>query len=211
MDTINLNIALKPSNESLKKLLEISNLFRNQKNLEFLVDNRSFIFHLTLYQTIFPIESLDEIKKTLDKFKSDFDIFNFLTLNLINVEKAVWLALADSKELNTIHNFCLNKFSDLRSNLIPEKYKDDSEKYLSLNKKQQQMVKDYGNPYVKTERSTPHITLCEFSEETNDMTINGILNDYFLDFQKVTFDKIMLCESGDHGTCVKILHEIKLY
>lgn len=156
------------------------------------------------------MSAVDDIMKMINRYSKEFEIFKFYALSLVEVEKAIWLNLADTKELKTAHNLTLNRFSDLRDGLIPEKYAIEGERFNAFSGSKREMVEKYGNPYVSKERSMPHLTFCEFRESTPDLLIKQVMNRTTFDFEEIVFDKVALFETGDNGTCVKILHEVKL-
>ncbi|MBI4281218.1 2'-5' RNA ligase family protein [Candidatus Uhrbacteria bacterium] len=200
--SISCNIAIIPPLAIAKKAIAASRRFKKQGGL-YVLDGKNYFPHVTLYMTEFPKKNLPAIKEALHDVITRTTSFPLtFSRNYHDAPSGFIVAhFRTTKAITTLHRRIVRACNPFREGLIRPR---DQEALLTLTKRQQQNLLRYGYRDVYT-LYHPHCTFSRLPPLTHNL--------YTLLSKKLpTFSPIAigLFQSGEHGTCKKLLAKFSL-
>ncbi len=187
MDKLAIDIALLPPDAVMDKAIQINKRFEPSFNL----NKNDRLPHITILQAIINKENLSQAKAKLKEIALQFSPLK-LKASPVN-EPSPMLEVSKTKDLNDLHHQIMDKYSNLISYEVEERYFYDSH----IRQKSLEYVRNfltnaaYDNYY-------PHITLG---------TKLPVSSKFELEF---TAKRLVICHLGNYNTCRQILAETKL-
>ena len=196
----NLNIAIIPPPALAKKAIGVSERFGRRGGL-FVLDNRNFFVHLTLYMFGAPKKSLGEIQVALDQLSTNEPALKLRTLKHRFDDGWVHVAFRRSRNITGLATRVIEIVNPLREGVIRAR---DKEKFNQYTKEEQKNLDRYGFISVG-DLYIPHITFTKMPKLEPD-----IFSDIATDDYSFTAERIGLFELGEHGTCRRLIREFEL-
>ncbi|MDB5166592.1 MAG: hypothetical protein JWM37_664 [Candidatus Saccharibacteria bacterium] len=194
------NVVLLPNKPLADKAIEISETLHSDEAL-FTLKDGSFYPHISLYMLELRVDDYEKAQEVLQGI-STAPLLQELTaikydqkMGFLDAEYAVTPALRD------LQNLIVDALNPIRNGLR-EKDKLRMEQADGIKR---EYFEKYGYPNVK-ELFRPHVTLTRFNNENHFDTPKLPDASIF----SGTFDRIGFFESGDNGTCVRLLSSYNL-
>ena len=190
------NIAIYPSKDISKKAIKVSKKLKSKGGL-FILDDKNYFPHVSVYMTEFPLKNLPKIKKLLQKIASETEPFQIISLRYRqNKGGYVDVVFRRSLRIKKFQEEIVKVLNPMREKLIRERTKMS---FPGMNKAQQKNIKLYGYHSVGSE-FYPHLTFTRL--EKFDKPALSVISKANFSFE---VGKIALFYLGDHGTCNKLV------
>lgn len=201
METIKLNIAIKLPKDVADKAISLSSEINSRYNSLIKLDETGFIPHITLYQTEFPLEELQNIEEELLSLVSGEKQFEVKVAGIGTFyDGVVYLNFDVDERLKSLHERIVSQISPLRKGLVREKYSDPAFTK-DLSDYQKEIALEHSSPWILNSYS-PHITLAQL---TNASEGKDVESKYRVPFGSFTAEEIGLYESDDGGVCKRLI------
>lgn len=190
------NIAIYPPASILKKVLAVSKQLRSKDSL-FVLDNKKYFPHLTLYMVELPLKNIPQVKNELLKLSNSFQSFTIQPLGCRHYKEGYTnITYRRSRELNKLQRQVIALIRPWSKNFMKEK---DSFSTDTISKTELKNLTHYGYREVGTTFS-PHITFTKLKKFTPSV---------FSDIEKINFSfhvkRIGLFYLSKYGTCRKLI------
>jgi 2'-5' RNA ligase len=189
------NVVLLPSKSLADKAIEISETLRSDEAL-FTLKDGSFYPHISLYMLELRVDDYEKVREVLRGISATQSLQELTAIRygqkmgFLDAEYAVTPALRDLQDL------IVDALNPIR-NGMREKDKVRMEQAVGIKR---EYFEKYGYPNVK-ELFRPHVTLTRFNnEKLFDTTKQPDVSVFNGNFERLGF-----FESGDNGTCVRLL------
>lgn len=159
MEYHKINIALVPPQNVQKEAYEISRHFDNMGNISELGGKEHV--HLTLYYAAFPVKNIKKIVIGLQEIFKNEQPIRLVFDHIRDKDGYIAVDLKISDRIRDLHKKILNRINPYREGYERKKYREDSEIFKALPKRNKEIVKKWGHPYL-AEMFIPHITLAQF-------------------------------------------------
>lgn len=203
---IRLNIAFRPSALTEEYAKKISRQFSRIKATLFVLEDKKFYPHITIYSSEFPSVNKEKVASQLMDIAFKIEsrpLMKFETTK--NNEGFLGVHFEKTDIIKKIHQRIINVINPLREEHIRSKYMDDKFRK-ELSNEQRMNIEKYGHPDVMKLYS-PHLTITRTKIPGDAQELNSKLE---WPFEAFTADAITLFEMGDNGTCTKIIKEYLL-
>jgi len=175
----------------------------------FIVDDKKYYSHLTVYKTEFPEHSVNDVYSVVGQLAKDIKQLNLRFKRFYCDWGWVGFDFHKSKEIFTAHKKIVKSLNVLREGHISEKYLKEMEVTSKYSERQRKYIKNFGYPQVMVEYH-PHLTLARFEDEDVGNKVSTKYNRLKIAIPDSKVSEIALAESGDHGTVTGILKRYKL-
>ncbi|MEK7173374.1 MAG: 2'-5' RNA ligase family protein [Patescibacteria group bacterium] len=195
-ESTSLNIEISPPAGISQRAISVSQAFKSRSSL-FVLDNKNYFPHISLYMTEFPLENIKEISKNLKQLASETKPFIIESTGYKQDNDGyIYVSYQISLKIKKLQTDIVKLLNPLRRGLIRknDKLRIRLGKY---SKAQQKNVQLYGYRGVGNEFN-PHLTFAKL--ETFDKTALSLIPKYDFSFEA---SKIGLFYLGDYGTCHK--------
>jgi hypothetical protein len=194
------NIVLLPNSELTAKIISISETLRLHGTL-FTLKNGSFYPHMSLYMFELKNNDYQSVQDVLQEISTTQSEYNLAAVKYDQKMSFIDAEYEVTSELLSLQDLIISKINPIR-NGMREKDKQRMEQADGLKR---DYFKKYGYPNVK-ELFRPHVTFTRFSQERlfdvdqlpKISTFNG------------AFNKLGFFESGDNGTCIRLISSYDL-
>ena len=200
METIRLNTIIFPPQHIREEAMELSKKAASFAPTHFILNDRSYFAHSTLYSPEYPLDRIDEVIESIralsNSFKPqqmNFDAISSTSTGGIAVEYTL------SRNVKRLRENVIHTLNPIRNDVVRKKY-IHFETDNTLDSSQKESVRLYGYPI--NDYHFPHITISHFKEKK---MAQKFLAEYDNALSPFLADKIAVCEMGLHGTCTKIL------
>ena len=205
MSYTRVNVAIKPTLDVQNHAIQLSEHIASKTDAYFVLDNKNYFPHATIYSTEYPSKNLEKVLETIDEVTKELPPLLIKFEQLSTHQGYIDLQLRKSQEWVNLHKLIVNNLNPLREDHLREKYTDPNE-LKNYSEEQQGYIKQYG--YAEVFNSfRPHITLSRIKDENvASAIIKNIPTNPF------TFNakEIVAYTMGQHGTCTGILKEFSL-
>ena len=200
-----LNIAIIPHKDDVSEALKITSTLKVLGELFFVIDNKTFFPHITLYATDYSeskindlIQRLEELCKKTSKFEVSWkDLHSRAGYFDIQTDK--------DKQLSLLQKKVVTLASPFRKQLtLLDRASIKASKDFSLAQKNN--ILKYGFSDVGS-LFRPHMTFCRFKHEEDGQKACSKIS---WNQKKLRVSEIGLFRSGDHGTCVECVSSFHL-
>jgi 2'-5' RNA ligase len=199
------NIAITPSEEIIKYSVEVSNLLAQKGPTYFVLDDKSFLPHISLYYAEFPEENLARIISALQQLAKELNSFTALITGYGDYQDYVGVALKKTEGVQELQHKVIESINPLREGIIRGKYQ--TEEYQStLAEPQKQNILLFGYPTVGADWD-PHLTLTRFKDIHLARKFSEELS---WEISQMRIDTLGVYAMGNNGTCIKLLDAIPL-
>lgn len=200
METRPCNIVLLPSPALATKAIKVSETLRSNESL-FTLKDGSFYPHISLYMFELRVDDYMKVQEVIQGISATQSLQSLTAtkydqrMGFLDAEYAV------TPDLSRLQDLIVDALNPIR-NGMREKDKLRMEQAVGLKR---EYFEKYGYPNVK-ELFRPHVTLTRFNNENmfDTSKLPGIS-----DFSG-NFDRLSFFESGDNGTCVRLLSSYDL-
>jgi 2'-5' RNA ligase len=201
-DFLRINIAIKPPEEVVQEAVSLSRRMAEQTEGYFVLDNKNFFPHITLYSPEFPAHNKTSILKTVAETTKGTTPFTVRVISLRSHLGYIDVALEASGGIMKLHEKIMRSLNPLRENHLREKYRQEEE-LSKYPKEQQENILEFGYSEVLT-TFTPHLTLTRVTDEGNaEELIKGLE----FSIREFTVTQLAAYTMGDNGTCRGIIKE----
>ena len=196
MKTKLFNIVIYPPLNIIQKAITISKKLHRKGGL-FILDNKNYFLHLTLYMVELPVKNIPQVIKTLKDLILKLKPFTITPTKYEQNETGYTnITFRRSKQLVQLQKQIVHAIQSWTEGHLREK---DQVQIKKLTKTEQKNLKQYGYRNVGTLFS-PHITFTKLKKYNPDA---------FLNIPKTNFsfrvEKIGLFYLSKHGTCTKLI------
>ena len=198
--SISCNVAIYPSQGILQKALKISRLLRKRGGV-FVLDNRRFYPHVTLYMTEFPVKNLGRITQALYRIAANTPPFHIRCMRYKQHEGYIDVRFQKSRGILHLHRKVVRALNPLREGFIRRK---DSVRSRQLSEQKQRNLRQYGYDSVHAAFS-PHLTFSKIRKGPAIVLRSLPGHDFSFRAERIT-----LFGSGAYGTCRKLISQFKL-
>jgi|CXWK01.1.fsa_nt_gi 2'-5' RNA ligase len=194
MESKSFNVVICPPKEISQKSTEISSCLRDEGGL-FVLDNKNYYPHISIYMTEFPVKNIPEIRKILREFSTTVKPFRLMSLEYRQSKDGfIDVDYIKSNEVVDLQNKIISLLNPLREGLIRPK---DKARLSEMGENQQSNINQYGYRGVGLD-FFPHITFTKL-DKFSDSALQKIKRDDFsFDVGQLGFFYL-----GDYGTCVE--------
>jgi hypothetical protein len=197
-----LNTILLPDKNFTNKILKTALSITKGKETEFVVDNKNYFVHLTIYSPEYPTKNIEKVIEEVKNYSKNIHPYTLSIKQFIEGEGFVMIDFDESIKMKSVHKQFIQSLSPLREGRIRDKYKAEIEagKYPP---KQIRLINQYG--YHNVEKYyEPHLSICKFSKRELAL---GEVNKLNSDFkcEEIVIQSLAVAEMGPNGTCTKIL------
>jgi 2'-5' RNA ligase len=205
MSYTRVNIAIKPPLDVQSLAIHLSELIAAETDAYFVLDNKNYYPHATIYSPEYPNKNLERVLREIDDVTKNLSPFLCEFERLSTHQGYIDLQLRKSQEWVHLHKLLVDTLNPFREDHLRDKYNDPNE-LLNYSDEQQGYIKEYGYAEVFN-AFRPHITLSRIKDEHVAREI--IKN---IPTQSFTFkvQEIAAYTMGQHGTCTGILKEFIL-
>ncbi len=192
------NIVVLFDNQLNNQLISLSQQINTQIPSKIVLNTVNKIPHMTLYTSIYPSENLEKIKSKLSSLAKRFKQFDIMFSSKTIDVGSIFINAKLSKKLSTLHSNIVDELNKLRNGNYDEK------ELLLIGKniaRKKSLIK-YGM-WAAKKLYVPHISI---SRPHDPDKLDDALKMLPNHFNYVTPVKsINLVETGENGTCKKIL------
>ena len=198
MQAIALNIAILPSDEVANQAIAMSRKIADEVGSRFILNSRSLIPHITVYQALYPNKNMDKLRNITRDLSLGQKLFE-ITVDAITVSHETFLFWKCEKTL-TLQNLqakAVRLANPLREGLIPSSLSDVK----SLSKGDKYDVEHFGSLLIGP-NFDPHITITRLNKEEDKEKALKILGES----KKLSLKpkSLILGYLGEHGTVTGI-------
>jgi len=197
------NIALRVENAFARDAIHLSEDLSKKGETFFVLDDKDFIPHITVFQGQIPEEYKDHLLRGFDTLGGCFVGGDLSYTKVSTVKGFVGLSVDQPQWLKDLHRQALVLIASECEIQPQEKFLPGGEEFdegLLPN------VEKYGSPFAG-DAYDPHVTLTRFKKED---VVEKNIKALKVPNTKLTIKKIGLYEMGDHGTCRKVIKEVSV-
>lgn len=205
MDTTSLNVVLLLDEHTKQRLIELSQLIAQITKSYFVLDEHSYLPHLSLYQSMYKANRQKDVLNAAAQLAKQYKSLEIQLSGYSQFSGYVYLDAATDDDLIKLHEAALDSCNPLREGLIP----DPIQELIANQKLDQQQAKltiAYGHPFTK-ELFKPHVTLARIQDEFG---IDEILKKMPMQELIMKVDQIAVTNVGEHGTCNQVFEVFPL-
>jgi 2'-5' RNA ligase len=199
MQTLALNIAILPDENTTNRAIALSQLTAEWTEQYFVLDRSNYVPHLSVYHAIYDqavkntlIKVVAGIAKSTSAFEIHFSAFDYFADYL-------FLNALLNDELYKLHMNVLNSCSPLRSQVVPESI-NELIKNKQINEQQIALVAKYGHP-LTVKYFHPHITIARLKDPSiMHKTIEKLPRQEL----SMKVKELAIVNIGEHGTCNQV-------
>lgn len=200
---IRINTVLQPSKETSQKIAVISQEIAKSQKAYFILDNKNYYPHITVYSPEYPEDKLGEIISKIEDLSQVLSKIELKFKGLITNQGYIGLDFDNSVELKKIHENIVQTLNPLRDNHLRDKYQDDDYK-MKLSPEKIANIAKYGYPDAM-ELYHPHMTIIRLEDPIQAEEIAKSIDWH----ENIIIDKLALYKMGEHGTCTELIKEFK--
>lgn len=190
------NIVILPPEEIAKKAMAVSKKLKKKGGL-FVLDDKNYFSHITIYAAEFPIKNMPKIKSVLRDFAARTKPFRAASLKYRqNVEGYVDVSYRRSKQMKKLQADIISLINPLRERTLRPK---DAARLDSLSGRQRRNLKRYGTRNIG-EDYFPHITFTRLAKFDKSALAVIKKADFSFEVRKLGFFYL-----GENGTCRKLI------
>jgi len=202
---IRLNIAIKPSEEAIARVIELSQELGVKCEHEFVLDGKNFFPHITVYSPLFPEKNIEKIIEATEKLVQKFKVLEMKYLKITPNQGWIGVEFENTDEIKSFHEAVISEINFLREgHQLPEFENFDYRAKLSQEKLNN--IDKYGFPSSMT-LYHPHLTIIRL-KGTDEA--DQIASEIKWDIPSFKSDMVVIYKMGEHGTCVGLVKEFKL-
>ncbi len=196
MDFVNRNIVILPSPAEAAQLRMLSETIAEGHPSDVVLDDAHTLPHLSLYNTAFPEDSIEEVHEQLLALTRDERAFRMTTTVGQMYGSYAFLNATVNERLQGLHERILTALNPLRQGQTP------SVLPTNLNAEELRRVQELGM-LLAGPAFLPHFTVGHVADETAHPEVVELIT--ALPTLRTTVDAIHLVETGPYGTCVNVL------
>lgn len=203
MKSKSINIVLLPSKEVSKKSIKISKDIKRSGGI-FVLDDKNFFTHISIYMLEVPIKNISKIKTALKNLTENTKPLKIIATNYRkNPTGYIDIEYKKSKNILDLQKEIIEIINPYRENILREQ---DKNRLASLPTPQQKILKKYGYRSIGKYFS-PHITFSRIKklENLENILLKEDMNEFSFEAKEIG-----LFELGENGTCVKPIKIFKL-
>lgn len=194
------NVVLLPSVSLADLAIRVSNSVKSDTAL-FTLEDGAYYPHISMYMLELKVEVYNGVKSVLEQLSASFSAFN-LTANKYDQKMGFLDAeYKVSTELARLQNNIIGALNPLRNGMREK----DKQRMQQADGIKREYFELYGYANVK-QLFRPHITLTRFdNDEPYDTTSLPEISKF-----NGVYDRLAFFESGNNGTCTKLISSYKL-
>ncbi len=198
--SISCNIAIYPPAAIRLRAIRFSLKLKAQKGL-FVLDDKKFFPHITLYMTEFPKKNLAAVKVAVQDIARSTKPFPLSATEYHQQRGFIDVRFRKTRALADLHARLIQELNPLREGLLRPR---DAARFSQFPKWAQRNLRRYGYDYV-FDRFPPHLTFSKLGEPQARITVLPSKSDF-------TFrpSEMALFRSAEHGTCRQMLARFSL-
>lgn len=190
-----------PPVDIAKYVAKLSKKISEKEKAYFILDNKNFYPHITIYSPEYPIYNFEKIINRMEKVSKKLSKTKFKFEKLDSIDGYIGTSAYYSKEMRKIHKTIINEFNPLREGYIREKFCNSN-----ISKEEKENIQKYGHPYLMN-LYNPHITITRLK---NEKIAKKIAKEIKWSKREFILDKIGIYKMGKNGTCTELIKEFKL-
>ncbi len=202
-DSVSLNIALLPDQNTRLKAIELSKKLNNNLPTNFVLNEADLLPHLTIYQAHYPTKNIEKIESKIEEMLKEIKPFQMKMKGFWATPQGnVWWNSEELEPMASLQKKAMEKCNDLREGLIIpgiEKLADLGEDYANE-------INNYGSMWLN-QRYIPHISLTAVNPENIEKTLEFLGENEPAEF---TASEIILGYLGKFGTVTGTIKRFKL-
>lgn len=194
------NVVLLPSKSLADKAIEISATMRSDETL-FTLKDGSFYPHLSLYMLELRVGDYQKVQEALQSISATQSLQDLIAIKYDQKMGYLDAEYAVTTGLLKLQDLIIDVLNPVRNGLREK----DKLRMVQADGIKREYFEKYGYPNVK-ELFRPHVTLTRFNHENLfDTTTLPEVSAF-----SGKFDRLGFFESGDNGTCVRLLSSYNL-
>lgn len=187
---------------SLKIAKEISGLDKTY----YILDDKKYLPHITLYNAEYPKEEVDRVYTTIKNFFSDKKSFSLKFLEFRSTKGWVGMEFVRTVQVYNLHKRIVALLNPLRRNFFSEKHRLELREF--TNEKRNNEIK-YGYDGAMS-FYRPHLSLLRYKDPKIGEKAARNYNKKAIHVPSSKVAIAAICESGKNGTVVKIIKKFRL-
>lgn len=197
-----------PESELISKSLALAKEVTKGQEIYFHITKKTQLAHSTIYMAEFPLKNFNRIVDSLARLANKTRPIKLEYEKMYQEWGYIGFSFKKNREIYELHKQVLDLLNPLRDGHLRMKYIKElrSGKY---SKRQMKYIRNFGYPQVLSEYN-PHLTLARLKSEEKAKSIANEYNNSKFKVKDAFFKKIAIGESGEHGTCTKIIKEFEL-
>ncbi len=190
------NIVIYPPAEVSKRAIIVSKELK-KKNSLYVLDDKNYFPHITLYMAAFPLKNIRKVKELLKQFAPKIKSFKITSSKYRqNIDGYIDVVYKKSKNINELQKKIINLLNPLREGQMIE---NDEVQISEMTKAEQNNLKFYGFRRIGG-HFFPHLTFSKL--EKFDKSALSYIDKLNFSFK---VNKIGFFYLGDYGTCRKLI------
>ncbi len=188
-----------------EQINRISKKLSGVGDTEFVLDDRVYFPHITLYSPGYPEKNVRKVMAMARHMAQRFSEIELRPKVVSGTHGYVMMSFERTPQLGIFHEAALKVLNPLREGHLLPRYRDESY-FEKLPEEAQRFILEYGHPRVLSAWA-PHMTLARFKDENVAM---NVINNVSIRLPKFMCDEVAVFSMGEHGTCVEPLGVFKL-
>lgn len=201
---IRINAALKPPVDIAQKIITLSQDIAKEHKSYFVLDNKNYFPHFTVYSPEYPINRAQEIPARLKEIAKNQISFRMNFKEIGTNQGYIGLHFELTPEIKGFHVAIVEALNPLREGHLRDKYKANDYK-MELSQEKLDNIDKYGYPSAMN-LYHPHMTIIRLP----DAKVAESLAQKIKWDENFIVDTLALYKMSDHGTCVEQIEEFKL-
>lgn len=192
-------VAIYPPHSILQKATRVSQLLKEDGGL-FMLDDKHYYPHVTLYMTEFPAKNLGRIKQLLQRIASKTRPFS-MRPDVQRLHRGyVDISFRRTREVVQLHSSVVRTLNPLREGLMRSK---DRRRLKGLTLREQRSLRRYGYNRALS-GFIPHLTFTKLRKGSKDVRQRFYLPEF-----SFKSGRMALFRSAAHGTCRELMAQFK--
>ncbi len=202
---IDLNVVVLPDEKTKKQILSWSRVIAERWKTNFVLDDATYIPHLTLYQTRYPSKNIEQIKNVIRQFALGIKPFKVALSGISAFYGFLFYDAVKEKTLLENHSQLVDLLNPFREGHITEEQQGMLESS-EISDAMKEGIVLWGSP-VSKDQFIPHITITRLTQMGEAENALSFLKPIEMSFQ---VSKLYLSNVDHDGTSTKILEEFPL-
>lgn len=201
---IRINTVLDVPYSISKKIVDLSQEIAKKSNPYFVLDNKNYFPHFTVYSPEYPDNKIEEISDRLEavlegqvELKMNFE-------KVLTHQGYIGLGFELTQDIKRLHFAIVDALNPLRDGHLRKKYQADDYK-MKLSQLELDNISKYGYPSAMN-LYHPHMTIIRLKDvkQAEELARDIIWQDNFV------INTLALYKMGEHGTCIEKIREFQL-
>lgn len=201
---IRINIVFKLPDEIAESVAKISQEIAEKNEAVFVIDNKNFFPHITIYSPEYPVNNLEKILSNVEELSKKLLATKFLFEKIITNQGYIGMEFDCSEEIKKIHEAIVEKLNVFREGHVRKKYIDSYGMEFSQEKKEN--IQKYGYPNSMNFYNS-HMTIIRLKDSEK---AKKIAEEISWPIKEFMVEKLGAYRMGENGTCTELIKEFKL-